>query len=644
MKFSGSAKFLVGLVLLAFFLWGQATFSEAFADQSSTHHQLLADRPTATGAAVPDPNPSPAITPVPNPGLSHSSIQTAAGASTCDASLDDWQRHVIEADRPSGESVYSFALDINDDGWIDVLSGAHWYENPKTGISSSWTRHDIGSGIQDLVAYYDFDGDGDLDLLGVSGGNWPLVWAENDGNGNFTIHTNIESGITVPLPDPVQGVAITHFTEDGPLEVAITWDDTEEPHKNPHGIQMITVPEDPVNETWTRRKLSDFSRGEELSPYDIDQDGDIDLYIGNYWLRNEHPDSTWTVLQIFTPDSGHADRSFILDVDRDGDMDTLDSYSHDPEGKVAWYEQPDDDPFDTWTEHLMFQGNHWPGVNSLNIADMDNDGDIDAVAGEHSWSGDISVLRTVVLENLDGLGGSWQTHIIYVGDEAHVGMGIADFDLDGDYDVSSVGYTHERVHIYENKSDHECGTPIPTATPVPTWTPVYTPTPTPTPMETTIPLAAGWSMISSNVMPSDADLDSLLLDISSNMMLLKNSVGQIYWPDFGIDNIGSWDILAGYQIYMNSADSLIISGTQVEANQTPLELVEGYNLISYLPLTALPIEYALNGVSDALLLVKNGDGDLYWPDFGINQIGDMQPGEGYLIYMTGARSLTYPEN
>ena len=570
----------------------------------------------------------------------------------CIPVLNSWQRHVIEPARPSGQSVYSFALDVNDDGWDDVLSGAHWYENPKTGINGSWTRHDIGTGFADIADTYDFDGDGDLDLLGVAGGNWPLVWAENDGSGGFIVHTNIESGITIPLPDPIQGVAIAHFTADGPLEIALTWDDTEVPTSNPHGIQMITVPTDPKTSTWTRRKLSDFSRGEELSEADIDHDGDLDLYLGNYWLRNEYPNTTWTVIQVFVPNTGHDDRTFILDVDKDGDLDTLDSYSHDTEGKVAWYEQPDGNPFGTWTQHLMFQGNHFPGVNSLNIGDMDNDGDIDAVAGEHAWSGNLSVLRTVLLENLDGFGGSWQTHLIYQGDEAHIGMGISDFDRDGDLDVSSVGYTHNRIHIYENLSDHNCGTPIPTATPIPTWTPVpgNSPTSTPTPTATAessaqnISLHAGWNLISSYINPNDPTLETVMNGVANNMTLMKNGAGEIYWPGKSINEISSWQVVNGYQIYMNNPDTLTLTGTLVNPGQTPVSLFSGYNMVSYLRRTAMPVEQALNSISGSLELVKNEDGELYWPEYDINQIGEMQPGAGYNLYLSNGASLIYPDN
>ena len=410
----------------------------------------------------------------------------------CIPVLNSWQRHVISNANLKNNrepTNYALAVDVNGDQWEDVLSGSFWYENPKSSIGSAWVRHDVGTNFLDVIDFYDFDGDGDVDLLGVSGDNWPLVWAENNGSGSFAIYDNIEAGITVPLPDPVTGVAINHFSSGGPLEVALTWDDTEDPAKNPHGIQMFTVPADPTTGTWARRKLADFSNGEELSEADIDNDGDLDLYAGNNWLRNEYPSSQWTLVETFVPTAGEVDRTFISDVDLDGDLDTIDSYGADPEGKMAWYEQPDGQPFGTWIEHLIFQSDTYPGFASAAVGDMDGDGDIDAVAGEHQIFGDTSIARTYVFENVDGHGGSWQEYLIYTGDESHNGMDVSDFDRDGDMDVLSTGTRHTRVHIYENLSNHNCGTPVPSATPLITSTVTNTPDPAHTPTNTHTPTA-----------------------------------------------------------------------------------------------------------------------------------------------------------
>jgi hypothetical protein len=48
-------------------------------------------------------------------------------------------------------------------------------------------------------------------------------------------------------------------------------------------------------------------------------------------------------------------------------------------------------------------------------------------------------------------------------------------------------------------------------------------------------------------------------------------------------------------------------------------------------------------VSD-LVMVKNYLGDVYWPLYNINMIGNMDPGEGYQIKMNNSATLSYPAN
>ena len=45
-----------------------------------------------------------------------------------------------------------------------------------------------------------------------------------------------------------------------------------------------------------------------------------------------------------------------------------------------------------------------------------------------------------------------------------------------------------------------------------------------------------------------------------------------------------------------------------------------------------------------IVMVKNGNGLIYWPTYGIDNIGNMNPGEGYQIKMLAADTLLYPAN
>jgi hypothetical protein len=87
---------------------------------------------------------------------------------------------------------------------------------------------------------------------------------------------------------------------------------------------------------------------------------------------------------------------------------------------------------------------------SLGVEDIDNDGDLDIVVGEHNLA-QPSQARLVWIENLDGAATQWRQHLIFRGDEHHDGALLVDIDRDGDYDVVSIGWGHGKVVVYENR-------------------------------------------------------------------------------------------------------------------------------------------------------------------------------------------------
>jgi hypothetical protein len=157
-----------------------------------------------------------------------------------------------------------------------------------------------------------------------------------------------------------------------------------------------------------------------------------------------------------------------------------------------------------------------------------------------------------------------------------------------------------------------------------------------------IVLPEGWSMISSFVQPSNAALDPLLADIQPRLEIMKNGAGQVYWPTYAVNTIGNWDIRHGYQIYMEAADTLTITGNAVAAESTPISLIDGVNIVAYLRYTPMRADSAFTSIASSLTIVKNNTGEVYWPSYGINSIGSLRPGQGYQVQVTGASTLTYP--
>ncbi|MFN2199701.1 MAG: FG-GAP repeat domain-containing protein, partial [Caldilineaceae bacterium] len=175
-------------------------------------------------------------------------------------------------------------------------------------------------------------------------------------------------------------------------------------------------------------------------------------------------------------------RNRLADMNGDGRLDAVVGYEAiSKEGTLAWYEQPRT-ATNLWTEHVI--ANDVIGPMSLDVADMDGDGDIDVVVGEHDLSGDAAP-RMLVYENPGSETGTWKRHVVHTGDEHHDGAQLVDTDNDGDLDIVSIGWSHNDVLLYENQS---CtgggGEPQPTATNTPVPDPTDTPTSTPVPGST----------------------------------------------------------------------------------------------------------------------------------------------------------------
>ena len=167
----------------------------------------------------------------------------------------------------------------------------------------------------------------------------------------------------------------------------------------------------------------------------------------------------------------------------------------------------------------------------------------------------------------------------------------------------------------------------------------------PTDSEQQIELSEGYSFISSRIIAENPDIQNILQNNLVNLEFVRNSQGfmlQKIGPIW-VNNIGDWINTEGYLFKMSSADNLIITGDVIDP-QTPVELSSGYQMIGYLPDLSLNTEEIFQDVLENLDFVRNTAGYMFrkigpvW----VNSIGNMQPGEGYLVKMNAADVLIYP--
>jgi hypothetical protein len=155
-------------------------------------------------------------------------------------------------------------------------------------------------------------------------------------------------------------------------------------------------------------------------------------------------------------------------------------------------------------------------------------------------------------------------------------------------------------------------------------------------------LHSGWNMISSRVKPTQTDIQSLFSEIVSDVLLVKNGDGETYWPAMAVDQIVNWNYKSGYQVYMHADRVLNFVGTPVVTSEETIQLPAGWSTVAYLSESSLDPAIALENLGGNLVIVKNNTGGVYWPEFGSNTMGTMNPGEGYQLYLQNSAALVYP--
>lgn len=312
-----------------------------------------------------------------------------------------------EVNGPETESNSEFAMDVNRDGRMDVVSsgwmfmkGAYWYENPgnKTDL---WVSRRIHRAFNmEGVIHGDVDGDGDEDIL-VN--HWALV--------------------------PGQGMTWLEHIEEEPWFIEHVVGTQGDTHGNGLG--------------------------------DVNMDGRTDIVTTSGWYEQpaDKNAASWPFHNDwnFEPTMGRGGAGshplLVHDVNEDGRNDIIIGSSH--AYGLAWYENTVDG-----SGKLSFE-RHWietqySQFHTLALGDLNGDGKDDLVAGKRLFAhhgDDIGAMEPLYAFWYDLNGGDIQRHVLsfnhlpYYPEEGginpppnyvvSVGMktNIADMDADGDNDV-----------------------------------------------------------------------------------------------------------------------------------------------------------------------------------------------------------------
>lgn len=201
-----------------------------------------------------------------------------------------WKRTAISEQNSKGVGLFSHGLgwgDINSDGIKDVMIRGGWWEAPRDIKSSPWKFHeaDLGESCAQMLTY-DFDKDGDTDVLASSAHAYGVWWYEQvfdkDKVSSFITHT-IDSSYS-----ETHSIVLEDVNRDGLPDFITGKRFFSHQGRGPGGMEPAVLywyellrdgRQKPV---WVRHLIDETSGvGIQFVAEDLNKDGKLDFVVGN---------------------------------------------------------------------------------------------------------------------------------------------------------------------------------------------------------------------------------------------------------------------------------------------------------------------------------------------------------------------------
>ena len=323
----------------------------------------------------------------------------------------------------SGSTIAMAWGDADGDGDLDLAVGNYGGANQlfiNDGSGTFTEQTPFGSGQRTFaVVWADFDNDGDQDLAVGNGANNQNQLYLNDGSGGFTATAQFGLARTVAL-------AWADYDRDGDLDLAVGNGILGTPEQN-------RLYENDGAGGFTGRDEFGVGQTDTLAWADYDDDGDLDLAVGNGGFGTDEPNALYVNQGngtfVAQAQFGMGDTASIAwgDADNDGDLDL--AVGNWNGGQNFLYVNQGNG---TFTEVQEF-GLRDP--NTVAWADTDHDGDLDLAVG----NGDFTSADANGLWVNDGGAAFTEQPELGLGSTDSIAWG--DCDGDGDLDAA-VGNEH----------------------------------------------------------------------------------------------------------------------------------------------------------------------------------------------------------
>ena len=267
------------------------------------------------------------------------------------------------------------AFDVNNDGTLDIVSGAFWYPGPdfKTALKICDLKP-MDTYYDDFSDYpMDVNGDGFLDIVNGAWWGMRLEWREN------------------PKGQPVEWT--THeVAQVGNVERNVFWDFDGDavpevlPVTSPvHIFKLERNADGKGTGKFLQYTIDKGTGGHGLGAGDVNGDGKADIILSGGWLESPADPFNvegWTWHSEFNLGSASVP-ILVFDVNKDGLNDLIVGEAHNY-GLYCMEQGKAPDGARTWAKHMIEE--HRSQFHDLQLHDIDNDGELELVTGKRYWA------------------------------------------------------------------------------------------------------------------------------------------------------------------------------------------------------------------------------------------------------------------
>jgi hypothetical protein len=352
-----------------------------------------------------------------------------------------WQHHFIDRDLPINAQGYgdyglTALVDLDKDGDLDFVLGGratqpsqlYWYEYQKPDV---WIRHLVGTNyLSDVgLAALDVDHDGWIDLV-CSG-----VWYRNPGQPR---QQPFERIVFDSKAAGAHDILVADINGDSQPDIVMMGDGRTQLN----GLCWYSIPADP-RQPWQRHPIGPPVHGAILPSgvADLDQDGDLDVLRADTWFENADSKGTRWIAHANIPMGrqgpfGVCVRTAVADLDGDGRQEIVMADADIEDSKVVVLRNADGKG-GRWTKTEIPRSFRYGSLHALAVADLTGDGLLDIVSNEQEelLPAGRENPRWVLWENLGQ--GQFAERILLDGKLGGHELQVGDVDGDGDLDICS---------------------------------------------------------------------------------------------------------------------------------------------------------------------------------------------------------------